>query len=460
MPATPRPRTRGPQEQQRHDAAGRGHELGRPERRRGPQPRLRRRGGCRRGARRSTRGSRSAKRSPNSRASSTGNSTSPQSSPAAASTCSSATRPGCGRETDVDALLAEGDPWWQLALKPSEAARKAKREATLALPGIRDLVIDGTTDVVVTIGVSRLRAGLSATCRAAAGPLPLLHGADMEAFIRTGIVTLIHPETHFTDEKAALLREHTYLRLRRHWQFINELMLYEIDHHSSIRCPRIRKPDERVDFLMASSLYHPDTVERSLKHDGSGDEPGLKDPDGNWDLRPHRKRIINVTDETLRIWHAVMEDDSVPVRQTRMVYTVNSSAAEVLATLSRQPRAGALGLAVLARLGRVQGPQERLLRVPMGSSPIVGRRDPARPAPLRRDPDVQVAEPDHEAQSGLVGDRSSKRWPPMPFPQPHTSLPAAGLGMTRTTRSGNLGLLGLTIGSHGEHGGKHWMSEH
>ena len=48
---------------------------------------------------------------------------------------------------------------------------------------------------------------------------------------------------------------------------------------------------------MASSLYHPDTVERSLKHDGSGDEPGLKDPDGNWDLRPHRERIIDVTDD-------------------------------------------------------------------------------------------------------------------------------------------------------------------
>ena len=52
--------------------------------------------------------------------------------------------------TDVDALLAEGDPWWQLALKPSEAARNAKREATLALPGIRDLVMKRHTDVVVT----------------------------------------------------------------------------------------------------------------------------------------------------------------------------------------------------------------------------------------------------------------------------------------------------------------------
>ena len=109
---------------------------------------------------------------------------------------------------------------------------------------------------------------------------------------------MIHPETHFTDEKAALLREHTYLRLRRHWQFINELMLYEIQRSASDTASTYTGSQrETVDFLMASSLYHPDTVERSLRHDGSGEEPGLKDPDGNWDLRPHRKRIINVTDD-------------------------------------------------------------------------------------------------------------------------------------------------------------------
>ena len=96
-------------------------------------------------------------------------------------------------------------------------------------------------------------------------------------------------------------------------------------------------PDD-VNFLMASSLYHPDTVERSLRHDGSGDEPGLKDPDGNWDLRPHRARIIDVTDATLRIWHAIMEDDSVPMRQTRMVYTVNRAVAECWRPCSPTPR--------------------------------------------------------------------------------------------------------------------------
>ncbi|HET9646815.1 MAG TPA: hypothetical protein VFP34_01115, partial [Microlunatus sp.] len=99
-----------------------------------------------------------------------------------------------------------------------------------------------------------------------------------------------------------------------------------------------------VEFLMATSLYHPDTVARSLDHDGSGAEPGLKDPDGRWDLRPHHDRIITVTDETLATWHAVLETPEVRVRRTRMVYAVNRSVEAVLDKLSRSKRIGDLGL--------------------------------------------------------------------------------------------------------------------
>ena len=247
-------------------------------------------------------------------------------------------------QTDLDMLLAEGDPWWQLALKPSEAARTTRLNATLILPGMRDLVIDEMSDVVVTIEY----LGSPQSYALFAGLKPDLYRCFMEQTWRhsssRGIVTLIHPETHFTDDKAALLREHTYLRLRRHWQFINELTLYEIHHLVRYGIHVYGQACETVNFLMASSLYHPSTMERSLQHDGSGNEPGLKDPDGNWDVRPHRKRIIDVTDETLKIWHEVMEDASTPVRRTRMLYTVNSSAADVLATLSRQPRASSLDM--------------------------------------------------------------------------------------------------------------------
>ena len=246
--------------------------------------------------------------------------------------------------TDTDALLAEGDPWWQLATKPSEAERKAKRVKTLSLPGIRDFVISATTDVVVTAEY----LGSVQAYPVLAGLQPDLYRCFMQQTWKHsshhGVVTLVHPESHFSDEKAALLREHTYMRLRRHWQFINELMLYEIMHLVRYGVHIYGHRADRVDFLMASSLYHPDTVERSLRHDGLGDEPGLKDPKGNWDLRPHRARVINVTDATLETWHAIMEGNSVPVRQTRMVYTLNTAAADVLATLSHQPRIGSLSL--------------------------------------------------------------------------------------------------------------------
>ena len=247
-------------------------------------------------------------------------------------------------QTNVDALLAEGDPWWQLALKPSETARSFRRDATLALPGIRDLVIGATVDVAATQGY----LGSLQAYPLLGGLQPDLYRCFMELTWKhtsvNGIATLIHPETHFTDDNTALLRENTYVRLRRHWQFINELKLYEIQDQKRYGVHIYGDPVNNVHFMMASSLYHPDTVERSLKHDGSGDEPGAKDPDGNWDQRPHRGRIINVTDSTLQTWRTVLGDDSVPTRQTRMVYTVNTAAAEVLATFANQTRASILSL--------------------------------------------------------------------------------------------------------------------
>ncbi|WP_139196874.1 hypothetical protein, partial [Curtobacterium sp. MMLR14_002] len=99
-----------------------------------------------------------------------------------------------------------------------------------------------------------------------------------------------------------------------------------------------------VNFSQATNLYHPQTVIGSLRHTGEGEEPGLKDREGKWDLRPHKSRIVTVIDETLASWHAVLEDESVPMRQARMVYAVNRSTAAVLDKLSKGKRVGDLQL--------------------------------------------------------------------------------------------------------------------
>lgn len=246
--------------------------------------------------------------------------------------------------SDVDALLAEGDPWWQLALKPTEPERNAKREKTLEIDGVRDLVIDGTVEIAALatfVGSPQYFPYL-------AGLQPDLYRCFMEHTwlhaSQIGVIGLIHPETHFTDEKAGPLRAATYHRLRRHWQFVNELQLFEIDHHVSYGVHAYGSTQKHPNFRMASSLYHPETVERSEKHDGSGPEPGLKDPDGNWDLRPHASRIVDVNQETLVAWHALLEDSDTPAAQSRMVYAVNRSVSAVLNKLAAAPRIGQLSL--------------------------------------------------------------------------------------------------------------------
>lgn len=245
--------------------------------------------------------------------------------------------------SDVDALLAEGDPWWQLTNKPTQAEVKEMRERTLQLEGISNLVLDGTTDVASTAEF----VGSSVNYPHLAGLQPDLYRCFMEQTWRhsstRGMVSLIHPETHFTDEKAGPLRAATYGRLRRHWQFVNELSLFEIHNLVSYGI-HVYGESRDPEFVMATNLYHPDTVEASLRHDGSGPEPGLKNPEGNWDLRPHAGRVTRVTSETLATWHQLLESSDTPVRQSRMVYAVNRATASVLEKLAHAPRLGDLGL--------------------------------------------------------------------------------------------------------------------
>ena len=106
---------------------------------------------------------------------------------------------------------------------PSERKHWPYRESA-------DFVIDSTTDVNVTVEY----LGSAQAYPLLAGQQPDLYRCFMEQtwnhVSRIGIVTLIHLESHFTDDKAGLFREHVYRRLRRHWQFINELRLCNIQH--------------------------------------------------------------------------------------------------------------------------------------------------------------------------------------------------------------------------------------
>ena len=242
---------------------------------------------------------------------------------------------------DLNSLLSDGDPWWSLGNKPSVAVKKERMSLTLARPGILSTVLDGTAEVIV---LSELLSDPTV--------YPLLSGQPdlYRAFMcqvwqhqsTRGISSLIHMETHFTDAKTPVLRSAAYRHLRRHWQFINELSLFDIKDNKRYGI-HVYGRDQDPSFLHATSLYHPETVLRSLMHDGSGEEPGLKDPHtGTWDLRPHASRIQHINESELKTWRQVTEASD--WCSTPMVSTVNSAVSQTLATLATRPRIGSINL--------------------------------------------------------------------------------------------------------------------
>ena len=242
---------------------------------------------------------------------------------------------------DLNSLLSDGDPWWSLSHKPSVAVKKERMPLTLARPGALGTVLDGTAEVIV---LSELLSDPTV--------YPLLSGQPdlYRAFMcqvwehqnEHGISSLIHMETHFTDAKTPGLRAAAYRHLRRHWQFINELQLFDIAHRS-LYGTHIYGPTQSPNFLNASGSYHPDTITRSLTHDGSGEQPGFKDPHTDtWDLRPHATRIQSINESALKTWQAITGSDH--WHSTTMVSTVNSAALRTLETLAVHPRIGSLNL--------------------------------------------------------------------------------------------------------------------
>lgn len=245
---------------------------------------------------------------------------------------------------DENAVYAEFDPWWQLNDKQTQVQKAEKQR----LAKVDLTQVDFMCSQAAGIVAVREFLTSPACYPIVAGLRPDLYRSFMErtwaSASNTGVIALVHPESHFTEKKAAHLRAETYRRLRRHWQFINELKLFEI-HNLVVYGVHVYGPwQQSPQFTMAASLYHPDTVVRSLVHDGSGEIPGLKDGNGKWDQRPHLERIVDVDESVLQIWASILDEPGTPASNARMAYPVNRTSSIVLEKLSKAPRVRELGL--------------------------------------------------------------------------------------------------------------------
>lgn len=242
---------------------------------------------------------------------------------------------------DEAGVLAEFDPWWRLTDKPAESVIRQKRLTVLSDPAALSMFLDERAAQAGT----KEHLGSAVDRPVLAGLQPDLYRCFMDRTWRSmasaGIVGLIHPESHFTELRAKGLRRETYRRLRRHSQFKNNAYIFtEISDKRDFGVHIYGAANPAIDFLQSGWIYHPSVIQRSFDHDGSGQPPGVRDHRDNWDMRPHRERIVRVDESVLANWAALIDEPGTPPDEARMLYPVNRASAEVLDKIAGVPRLG------------------------------------------------------------------------------------------------------------------------
>lgn len=129
-----------------------------------------------------------------------------------------------------------------------------------------------------------------------------------------GFLGLLHPESVYDDPKGSSLRKEIYQRLKFHFQFKNELMLFTEVHHETIFGSQIYSgKKDKIDFVSINNLFHPSTIDGCFVHDGVGDPGGFKKLDKNknkmvWNISPHKSRIVHINENRLKVIVKTFED--------------------------------------------------------------------------------------------------------------------------------------------------------
>ncbi|MFD0208830.1 Eco57I restriction-modification methylase domain-containing protein [Streptomyces hirsutus] len=252
--------------------------------------------------------------------------------------------PWVRQEWDENGVLAELEPWFVLGGKDAEAGRERNVAELMSKPEHRSFYLG---ELGTVAGVSEFLSSVD-TYPELVGTRPDMYRAFMllgwRATGERGVAGLIHPSTHLTGTKEAVLRGAAYRHLRFHADFTNELLIFAKPVNNSTHFSvNVYGKDQDVSFQHMSWLLHPSVLVKSVRHDGEGPVPGVKE-EGKWDLRPHRHRIVMVNEERLREWRELAgEENPLPAEQAKLLYPVTQAEEAAIATLAKWPhRLGSL----------------------------------------------------------------------------------------------------------------------
>ncbi|MBQ1059835.1 MULTISPECIES: class I SAM-dependent DNA methyltransferase [Micromonospora] len=232
-----------------------------------------------------------------------------------------------------DVVLGDRDPWFSLVGRQNTEEWQLRKTELLRSGRERR---DHLREFSATVG----RAGTLG----AAAIYPLLTGTQPDLYrafmcqtwrniTQSGVSGLIHPDTHFSGAREGRLRAAAYAHLRLHGHFSNRRGVFPEVHANTEFGIHIYGRSSPVNFTHVSWLFDPGTLSASLVHDGEGEAPGIKH-NGRWELRPHRRRLVQVTKCLLDQWQQLSSAE-VPSLEASLLYPVTLDEQGAISALAK-----------------------------------------------------------------------------------------------------------------------------
>ncbi len=165
---------------------------------------------------------------------------------------------------------------------------------------------------------------------------------------KNGFIGLVHPEEIFTESKAGIIREVLFERLRFHFQFRNELKLFqEVQNQSLFSVCVYSGFRSGVNFISIANLFHPSTINSSIVHTGLESVDGIKIKDkvsGKfvWNIDGHHKRLVSVNESQLEVINNYFSDND-NFKKTNFPAIHSNTVIEVIDKLGACPKVDLLG---------------------------------------------------------------------------------------------------------------------
>lgn len=154
---------------------------------------------------------------------------------------------------------------------------------------------------------------------------------------KMGVSAFVHPDGVYDDPKGGILREALYPRLRKHFQFINELKLFAEVHHNTMFSLNVYGNAPCNTFDTIANLFDVSTIEQCYNTSAEGDVPGIKDEKNNWNIKGHPGRVVRVGRKELSIF-AKLFDGSDNWKQARLPAIHASQLLDVLSCFANQEK--------------------------------------------------------------------------------------------------------------------------